>query len=80
MSGFATVYLVIGDSAITRDSTGEIIETVDWADGRPDWTGAGICDHRGGGGQNGFGLLARALDAAEENAMACGFALDRVTP
>lgn len=73
-----TVYLVIGEtgiaSAIAFQTDGEILETVDWtADGKPDWSEAGLCDDRGGGGREGFAALARALEAAETNAKLIGF-------
>lgn len=69
-----TVVLMIGGSAITRDERGEIVETVDFLpDGSPDWSGAGICDPRGGAGDDGFAALVRAIDAAEENARLLGF-------
>lgn len=73
-----TAYLVIGGSAIAHDERGEILETVDWVDGKPDWTNAGICDHRGAGGDQGFSLLVSALAAAEQNAALVGYAPVRV--
>jgi hypothetical protein len=74
-----TVYLVIGPSAIAFEETGEILETVDWNGvNEPIWDGAGICDYRGGGGQGGFRLLHIALTAAEQNAAACGFDIQRI--
>lgn len=74
-----TAYLMLGGSAIARDARGEVLETVDFdADGTPDWSGAGICDHRGGGGEQGYKLLVAALVAAEENARLCGFEVFRV--
>lgn len=75
-----TVYLVIGPSAIAFDERGEILETVDWdpVTGKADWTNAGICDHRGGGGPEGYKALHTALNAAEANARLCGFPITRV--
>ncbi len=73
-----TVYLVIGTSAIAFDDRGEILETVEWIDGRPDWRDAGICDHRGAGGDEGYRMLDNALRAAERNAELCGFTVERV--
>ncbi len=69
-----TVYLMIGGSAIAFDERGEVLETVDFhTDGTPDWENAGGCDHRGGGGQEGFAQLHAALTLAEKNAVAVGF-------
>lgn len=77
-----TVTLLIGDeqtlSAIAYEETGEVLETVEWIDGKPDWTSAGICDHRGAGGAEGFSLLRTALDAGESNAVMAGFSVERV--
>lgn len=63
-----TVYLVIAGSAVAYDDTGEIVETVEFADGLPVWADASICDHRGIGGVGGYNQLRTALDAAEANA------------
>lgn len=64
-----TVYIVIDGSAIAYEESGEILEAVDFdASGKPIWSEAGVCDYRGGGGQEGFRLLKEALDAAEANA------------
>lgn len=72
----ATVSIKIGDSTIARDERGEILETVDYLpDGSPDWDAAGICDARGGGGEEGFRALVEALDAAERNARLVGIAV-----
>lgn len=69
-----TVSVRIGDSTLTKAENGEILETVDYlADGQPDWESAGICDERGGGGEEGFSLLVTALAAAERNAKAVGY-------
>ena len=80
-----TVYLIMdpggfgGASAITRAASGEILETTSFYEfGQPDWRDAGICDHRGAGGPEGFALLARALDCAEDNAKLTGFEIERV--
>jgi hypothetical protein len=74
-----SVYLVIGPSAIAYDERGEILETVDWLeDGKPDWSNGGICDHRGGGGPEGFELLMVALDAGEKNAKLLGVDVVRI--
>jgi hypothetical protein len=68
-----TVYLIIDGSAIAYEEGGEILETVDFLeDGRPDWSMATVCDHRGAGGPGGFGLLVAALNAAESNARSIG--------
>jgi hypothetical protein len=78
-----TVYIVMGDkpmekSAIGYDVKGEIIETVDWKDGMPDWAGGGICDYRGPGGMKGVQQLAVALDLLESNARVVGFDIVRI--
>ena len=74
-----TVYLVIGGSAIAfEEGTKEILETVDWKDGQPDWSYAGVCDMRGGGGAEGYKLLAEALNAGEKNARLIGCGIERV--
>lgn len=71
-----------GYSAVTRakksDGSFEIIETTDSVESptsgklqlgeTPDWSTAGICDHRGTAGPTGFALLDVALRAAEANA------------
>lgn len=65
---FPDVCIVLGGSALTKTVKGELVETVDWIDGKPDWSGYGIADpYRGAGGPRGFEALGRALDAAEEN-------------
>lgn len=74
-----TVYLRIGDSAIAFETSGEIIETVEYTEeGAPDWTTAGICDYRGSGGREGYDFLRTALEAAEFNAKAAGYDIVRV--
>lgn len=74
-----TVYLRIGDSAIAFESSGEIIETVEYTEeGAPDWSAAGVCDYRGGGGQEGYSLLRRALECGENNAKMIGYEVVRV--
>lgn len=75
-----TVYLVIGSSHIAfEEETGEILETVDLGDDwEPDWSQAGICDARGGGGQIGVMLLEIALRTAEANARLVGEDVKRV--
>lgn len=74
-----TVYLMLGGSAIAFDTRGEVLETTEFTeDGKPDWTDAGICDHRGGGGKAGYTHLHTALVAAEENARLCGFDIGHV--
>ena len=81
-----TVYIVMGGnaavepSALAREegSPGEILETVVWKDGKPDWSEAGICDHRGEGGDLGIYQLSMALDFAEDNAKGIGFEIVRV--
>jgi hypothetical protein len=74
-----TVVLYIGGSAIAKDEQGEILEAVDFlSDGSPDWANAGICDHRGAGGALGYHWLKVALEAAEQNAVLCGFEISRV--
>lgn len=73
-----TVYLRIGRSAIAFETSGEILETVEFDDGEPDWSNAGICDLRGSGGSRGYDALARALTAAEENAKLAGYEVQRV--
>ena len=78
-----TVYIVIGDSAIAfgeayDNHPGEVLETVDFTeDGKPDWSGAGICDERGAGA-DGFSALLAALTAAETNARITGYDIVRV--
>lgn len=62
-------------SWVARDERGEIVETVDVADDAgPDWSNAGICDHRGPDHDS----LVIAMDAAERNAIATGYELVRV--
>lgn len=78
-----TVMLIIGDedneSAIAFSEKGEVLEAVEWLDGhQPDWTSAGICDHRGAGGPEGFMHLNSALWHAEENAKEVGLQIVRV--
>lgn len=78
-SGQPTVVVRLGSSWITRDQRGEIIETNDVdVSGRPDWSQGGICDHRGGGGAEGFRLLAEAMDGLEENARMVGLEVERI--
>ena len=74
-----TCYLRIGNSAIAYETSGEIVETVDYmSDGTPDWTSAGVCDYRGAGGQDGYEQLRLALSAAENNARLAGYDIVRV--
>jgi len=78
-----TVVLLItsggSTSAIAYEEGGEIIETVDFNDdGTPDWTSGGICDARGGGGQEGFTALAVSLAEAEKNARLLGIDIVRL--
>lgn len=82
-----TVYLVMGDEkgarAFAFDDAAEIVETVEWLpDGKPDWRGAGICDARGPGGQEGvkqlYEQLYDILNTAERNAAVVGFKIVRV--
>ena len=65
-TGEPGVYLVIEDSAIALTEKGEIVETVEWAEGKPDWTHAGICDPRGTSFEA-FGHLVSAMEHAEKN-------------
>lgn len=79
-----TVYLMVGHdddwSALAFDDRGEILETVDfYTSGKPDWTTAGVCDHRGAGGGTGFRHLANALFFAEKNAQIVGHDIVHVT-
>lgn len=74
-----TVYLMLAGSAIAFDTRGELLETDSFTEGKPEWADAGICDHRGGGGEDGYKHLHAALTAAEENARLCGYAIVRVT-
>ena len=74
-----TVYLRIGSSAIAFETTGEVLETVEFdEEGVPDWASAGVCDYRGGGGRDGYDQLRIALDAAEYNASLIGYDIVRV--
>jgi hypothetical protein len=74
-----TVWMFIGGSAVAFDTRGEILETADFNDdGTPDWSSAGICDHRGEGGPEGFDALHVALTAGELNAKMLGYDYDRV--
>lgn len=73
-----TVYIVIDRSACAYDENGEILETTEWCGDVPDWTEAGICDERGGGGGEGFRALAAALDQGEKNARLIGYEIVRV--
>lgn len=73
-----TAYLIINGAAIAYDERGEILEAERLEDGTWDWFNAGCCDHRGAGGQEGFRLLAVALDAAEANARFLGEEIVRV--
>lgn len=76
-----TVYLRIGDSAIAFETSGEVLETVDFDEsGEPNWSVAGVCDYRGGGGKEGYDHLRIALDAAEYNASLVGYTVVRVPP
>lgn len=64
-----TVVLLIEGSAIAFEESGEILETVEFDDsGKPIWTDASICDHRGVGGERGYQQLRTALESAEANA------------
>jgi hypothetical protein len=80
-----TAYLVLGGSAmlepsaIAFDDTGELLETVEWKEGRPDWTNASVCDYRGQGGAQGFQALVMSLNAAEYNMKLGGFKIVRVS-
>ena len=84
MSEQPTAYLVLGGSAFADpsacafDESGEVLETVEWKDGKPDWTNAAICDHRGAGGAEGYQALVRSLKAAEENMALGGFEVIRI--
>lgn len=74
-----TVSLRIGSSTMAFDQGGEILETVDYfSDGSPDWSTAGVCDHRGAGGDEGYAFLRRALESAETNAKLAGYDLRRL--
>lgn len=74
-----TVYLRIADSSIAFDERGEVIETNDYNDdGSPDWANGGVCDARGGGGQEAFTALHTSLTQAEENARLVGFDVRRI--
>lgn len=74
-----TVSLRINGSTIAFETSGEIIETVEYfEDGSPDWSAAGICDYRGTGGKEGYDSLHVALNAAEINAKLCGYEVRRV--
>lgn len=83
MASQPTVMLVFNDkspSFVAFDERGEVLETVDVdLDGSPIWTDAAICDHRGGGGEEGFQFLVTALRAAEENARLVGYDITRVS-
>jgi hypothetical protein len=60
------VIVRLGDSYLKRDESGEIFETVETlADGSPNWDEAGIADHRGAGGAEGYRSLVGAFDALE---------------
>lgn len=84
MSEQPTVYLVLGGSAFQDpsacafDAKGEVLETVEWIDGKPDWTNASICDYRGMGGEKGYAMLVESLRAAEHNMTLGGFEIVRV--
>lgn len=78
-----TVYLVIDGSAIAFDESGEVVEAL--RETSPavvpywDWPNASICDHRGGGGAEGFETLVTALTAAERNAELMGLEVRRAS-
>lgn len=68
-----------GETGLGTQYRGEILETVVFThDGQPDWTEASICDHRGGGGEQGYAHLHEALTLLEKNARAIGFEIVRV--
>lgn len=68
-----TITVRIGQSHITRDYRGELLETVELLpNGLPDWEEAAICDHRGIGGPEAYESLNNAIDALELNAAQCG--------
>ena len=68
-----TITVRIGESYITRDYRGELLETVELTEnGTPDWDEAAICDHRGIGGPEAYESLNAAIDALELNAAQCG--------
>lgn len=73
-----TVILIIGGTAIARDERGELLEAELWITPSADWKNATICDHRGGGGEEGYALLDLAVRAAEANASSVGFDIHRV--
>lgn len=74
-----TVVLYIGESALAFDEDGEVLETIDYnQDGTPDWRSAGVCDHRGAGGEKGYRALVRALGLAEKNAGYAGYEITRL--
>lgn len=67
------IVIRIEDSYITKDSSGELIETVELLpDGSPDWSAGGVCDERGGGSAAGFRALVAAFHAVEANAASIG--------
>jgi len=62
MTTTTTPTITIGDSTFAFNESGEVLETVCYLpDGSPDWSEAGICDHRGCGGELGFLALSSAL-------------------
>ena len=74
-----TLVVRLGDSYLTKTESGEILETLDtFDDGSPDWTTAGICDHRGSAGVLGFQHLASAFDNLERNAAQIGQELTKL--
>lgn len=79
-----TVYLVLGGSAMQDpsacafDEKGEVLESVEWVDGRPDWTNASIADYRGLGEAEGYRLLVESLKAAEQNMALGGYEIVRI--
>lgn len=76
-----TVSVRIGNSTIAFETSGEMLETVDYDDdGTPNWTLAGVCDYRGAGGKDGYAALRIALTAAEENATLAGYEIVRIPP
>lgn len=74
-----SVVILIEGSFIAFADNGEILETVEVTpDGRPDWTHASICDHRGVGGAAGYAELVTALNCAEGNARLMDIEIVRV--
>ena len=58
-----------GQSAVAFAIDGELVETVTFEDGVPQWRedDVTVCDHRGAGGANGYAELVTAMNAAEGN-------------